>query len=79
MKTPEPDQRPLHLDHRFQGNGPGTGPDRFTGPNGSVKPDPESSGSLDEDEPVRQPFPAMLPPSGRAVSHVWSYFTRTKE
>ena len=32
--------------------------------------------NLDEDEPVRQPFPAMPPPSGRAVSHVWSYFTK---
>ncbi|XP_057519384.1 RNA polymerase II degradation factor 1-like [Amaranthus tricolor] len=30
----------------------------------------------DENEPVRQPFPAMPPPSGRAVSHVWSYFTK---
>ncbi|XP_057518601.1 uncharacterized protein LOC130799505 isoform X2 [Amaranthus tricolor] len=32
--------------------------------------------TIDEDEPVRQPFPAMPPPSGRAVSHVWSYFTK---
>ena len=31
---------------------------------------------LDENEPVRQPFPAIPPPSGRAVSHVWSYFTK---
>ncbi|XP_057518359.1 uncharacterized protein LOC130799273 [Amaranthus tricolor] len=32
--------------------------------------------TIDEDEPVRQPFPAMPPPSGRAVLHVWSYFTK---
>ena len=33
--------------------------------------------NLDEDEPVRQPFSAMPPPSGRAISHVWSYFECT--
>ena len=34
--------------------------------------------NLDEDELARQPFPAMPPPSGRAVSHVWSYFTKNQ-
>ena len=32
---------------------------------------------LDENEPVRQPFPAMPPPSGRAMSHVWSFFYKS--
>ena len=31
---------------------------------------------LDENVPVRQPFSAMPPPSGRVISHVWSYFTK---
>ena len=32
--------------------------------------------NLDKDEPERKPFPAMLSPSGRVISHVWSYFTK---
>ena len=32
--------------------------------------------NLEEEQPVRQSFPAMPPPSGRVVSHVWWYFSK---
>ena len=33
--------------------------------------------NLDEEQPVRQPFPAMPPFSGRAVSHVVVFYGTT--
>ena len=49
-RTKEP--RAGSPDHKFQGAVPesGTGPDRFTRPNGSLEPDSEPSGSL---EPIK--------------------------